>query len=62
MIDSKDTFNDKYYVDKLLLYYLENDLKVTFLDVEYFCWGTPTDLQNYESTLRYWKEFLLTEI
>ena len=62
MIDSKDTFNDKYYVDKLLLYYLENDLKVTFLDVEYFCWGTPTDLQNYESTFRYWKEFLLTEI
>lgn len=59
MINSKDTLNNKYYVDKIINYYLKENLKVRFLDVEYFCWGTPKDYESYEKTFQYWKEFHL---
>lgn len=57
MIDAKDMLDNKYYVDKTIPYYLKDKLDVQFLDVEYFCWGTPKDFENYEKTFQYWLDF-----
>ena len=35
MIQSKDTLDGKYYVDKVLQYYIEDQKKVSFFDVKY---------------------------
>jgi len=61
MIWNKDSLNGKYYVDKVLQYCIESNLKVGYFDVKYICYGTPIDYENYESTINYWKEFLKKE-
>lgn len=61
MIWNKDTLNNKYYVDKVPQYYIDNNLRVGFFDVKYICYGTPKDYENYENTLKYWSEFLKKE-
>ena len=58
MIWAKDTISGKYYVDKVLQYCIDSGLKVGFFDVDYICWGTPADYENYENTISYWQEFL----
>jgi len=58
MIWSKDSANGKYYVDKVLDYYLKERLKVGYIDVKYICWGTPLDYENYQKTISYWISFL----
>ena len=58
MIWKKDTHQGKFYVDKLLKYYITDKKKVTFFDVKYLCWGTPEDYENYENTISYWSNFL----
>jgi dTDP-glucose pyrophosphorylase len=57
MIWAKDTIDGKFYVDKILNYYIEDNLKVKKFDVNYICWGTPEDYEYYENTLSYWKSF-----
>ena len=57
MIWSKDTYDNKYYVDKVLQYYIDDGKTVNYCDVNYICWGTPKDYENYERTLAYWQEF-----
>ena len=57
MIGNKDTLNGKYYLDNLLNYYVRDGLRVGFFDVNYVCWGTPDDYEQYENTLTYWKKF-----
>ena len=47
----------KFYVDKLLNYYIKDKLTVQKCDVNYICWGTPQDYELYEQTLRYWNNF-----
>jgi dTDP-glucose pyrophosphorylase len=61
MIWKKDTLDGKYYVDKVLQYCIESELKVGYFDVKYICWGTPIDYENYEKTISYWKEFAKQE-
>ena len=61
MIQSKDTLDGKYYVDKVLQYYIEDKKKVSFFDVKYICWGTPLDYENYENTISYWTNFYNNE-
>ena len=61
MIVRKDTFDGKYYVDKVLQYCIDSGLRVGHFDVKYICWGTPFDYEKYENTLIYWKEFLKRE-
>ena len=61
MIWNKDSLNGKYYVDKVLQYCIESNLKVGYFDVKYICYGTPIDYENYENTINYWKEFLKKE-
>ena len=57
MIGNKDTLNGKYYLDNLLNYYVRDGSRVGFFDVNYICWGTPDDYEQYENTLTYWKKF-----
>jgi NDP-sugar pyrophosphorylase family protein len=57
MIGNKDTLNGKYYLDNLLNYYIRDGSRVGFFDVNYVCWGTPDDYEQYENTLAYWKKF-----
>lgn len=61
MIWNKDTLDGKYYVDKVLNYCINSNLKVSYFDVNFFCWGTPDDYENYEKTLAYWKNFVQLE-
>ncbi|MDC1131826.1 hypothetical protein OAT59_04495 [Gammaproteobacteria bacterium] len=57
MIWSKDSENGKFYVDKILNYYIKDQLTVKKFDVDFICWGTPSDYEYYEDTLSYWKKF-----
>lgn len=61
MIWMRDTLNGKYYVDKLLQYYIDAGHRVDYFDVKFLCWGTPYDYENYEKTLEYWRSFVLAE-
>jgi dTDP-glucose pyrophosphorylase len=57
MIWSKDMLDNKYYVDKVLQYYINDNKTVNYCDVNFICWGTPKDYENYEKTITYWKDF-----
>tara|TARA_X000000950_G_scaffold288101_1_gene403300 strand:+ start:1458 stop:2252 length:795 start_codon:yes stop_codon:yes gene_type:complete len=57
MIWSNDSENGKFYVDKILNYYLKDKHSVNKFDVNFICWGTPIDYEQYEKTLSYWMEF-----
>ena len=61
MIQNKDTLNGKYYVDKVLQYGIEEGLKTQIYDVDYICWGTPADYEDYEQTNQYWESFIKKE-
>ena len=61
MIWNKDTLDNKYYVDKVLQYYINDNKTVNYFDINYICWGTPKDYENYEKTLTYWKNFYSNE-
>jgi len=61
MIWKKDTLNGKYYVDRVLQYCIDANLKVKYFDIKYICWGTPADYENYENTIAYWSEFIKKE-
>ena len=57
MIWGNDSESGKFYVDKILNYYIRDRLVVKKFDVNYICWGTPLDYEQYEKTLKYWREF-----
>ena len=61
MIKNKDTYDGKYYVDKILQYCIDAELNVQYFDVKSICWGTPEDYENYEKTIAYWKVFAQRE-
>ena len=48
--DLKITSNGEYYVDNI--FNTIQNLNVNIFDVDqYYCWGTPEDLQNYENSI-----------
>lgn len=58
MIAVDDRINGEFYVDKVMDYCIAAGLDVWVYEIErYIGWGTPTDYENYEKTLRYWHEF-----
>lgn len=61
MIWARDTLSGKYYVDKLLQYYIDAGKSVHYFDVHFICWGMPQDYEIYEKTLSYWKKFAYEE-
>lgn len=48
---------EKFYIDDLVNFYLRDNCKVRFIDVKYLCWGTPKDYEDYQATIKYWKNF-----
>ena len=61
MIWNKDSLDGKYYIERVLQYYIDAGLTVNYFDVKYHCWGTPADYENYEDTIEYWKTFVKNE-
>ena len=61
MIDSVDMTGGEYYIDGTMQYAIEEGLRVTIFDVNYICWGTPQDYENYEQTISYWQEYINNE-
>ena len=56
---SDDTgLKSEWLVDHVLQRYVEDGAEVSFLDVRYYCWGTPQDYEIYHQTYRYWEEYL----
>jgi dTDP-glucose pyrophosphorylase len=63
MMRANDRINGEFYVDQIFKYLIESGLCVRVLEIErYVCWGTPSDYETYENTIRYWREFLSAEI
>ena len=62
MIWHKDNLDGKYYIDKILQYYIDDRKIVNYCDVKYICWGTPFDFESYEKTISYWAEFYEKEM
>ncbi|MGL4524480.1 MAG: nucleotidyltransferase [Spirochaetia bacterium] len=61
MIAQEDKVAQEYYVDKVIDYLIKMGQHIDIFDVDYLCWGTPYDYENYMKTIKYWKEFLVNE-
>lgn len=45
-------------VDHVLQRYVAEGARVSYLDVDYYCWGTPRDYEAYQLTYAYWEGYL----
>jgi dTDP-glucose pyrophosphorylase len=61
MIEKKDMLEGKYYVDKVIQYFIDEGFVVQYFDVKYLCWGTPKEYEDYEEILKYWNKFYNNE-
>ncbi len=58
MIEANDRINNEFYVDEVIKYIIEMGYDARIFDIDrYIGWGTPKDYENYENTIKYWKEF-----
>ncbi len=58
MILEDDRVNNEFYVDQVMKHCLELEMDARVFEIErYIGWGTPKDYEEYEATLKYWKEF-----
>lgn len=56
---SKDgTLLEKNVVDAVIQTCLEGGFKISYLDVRFFCWGTPEEYEIYERTINYWTDYI----
>lgn len=63
MIKQNDRINNEFYVDQVMKYCLLSNLDVQIFEIErYLGWGTPSDYENYENTIQYWKLFIEKEL
>ncbi len=59
MIENNDRINNEFYVDLVIKYCAQNSLKTRVFEVErYICFGTPKDYEDYQNTIKYWRDFL----
>ncbi len=62
MIEANDKINNEFYVDQVIKYVLKNSYKAKVFEItKYLGWGTPTDYENYENTIKYWADFVKKE-
>jgi dTDP-glucose pyrophosphorylase len=61
MIQQKDQIAGEYYVDKVPDYLVQAGCTVSYIDVDYFSYGTPADYEWHEKTIAYWQTFLQEE-
>lgn len=58
MICENDRVNNEFYVDQVMKHCLELGLDARVFEIErYIGWGTPKDYEEYQATIRYWKDF-----
>lgn len=58
MIAENDRINNEFYVDEVMKHCLELGMDARVFEIDrYIGWGTPKDYEEYEATIRYWKEF-----
>lgn len=58
MISENDRINNEFYVDQVIKHCLLLGLDVRNFTIDrYIGWGTPADYEEYETTIKYWKEF-----
>jgi len=58
MIMENDRINNEFYVDQVMKHCLEIGLDARVFEIDrYIGWGTPKDYEEYQATIRYWKEF-----
>ncbi len=58
MISENDRVNNEFYVDEVMKHCLELELDTRVFEIDrYISWGTPADYEEYEATLKYWREF-----
>lgn len=58
MISENDRINGEFYVDEVMKHCLELGLDTRVFEIErYIGWGTPKDYKEYQSTIKYWKEY-----
>lgn len=58
MIVENDRINNEFYVDEVMKHCLELGMDTRVFEIErYIGWGTPKDYEEYQATIKYWKEF-----
>lgn len=58
MIAENDRIHNEFYVDEVIKHAKELGYDARVFDIKrYIGWGTPRDYENYENTIKYWKEF-----
>ena len=59
MIQENDRVNNEFYVDSVVSHLLELGYTAKVLEIDrYIGWGTPKDYEEYQNTIKYWKEFV----
>lgn len=55
---SKGRITDRKVLDGVIGIAIERQLKTSFVEVDYLCWGTPPDYEDYQSTAQYWSSYI----
>ena len=58
MLSSGKSITERHVVDGVLQQSIDEGLRVSFFDVKYLCWGTPSDYEDHQATCSYWVEYL----
>ena len=62
MITENDRINNEFYVDEVMKHCIEMGLDTRVFEIDrYIGWGTPKDYEDYQATLKYWKEYTDSE-
>ena len=57
MIAENDRINNEFYVDEVIKHCIELGLDARVFEIDrYIGWGTPKDYEDYQATVKYWKE------
>ena len=59
MIEENDRINNEFYVDSVISHILDLGYSAKVFEIDrYIGWGTPKDYEEYQNTIKYWKEFV----
>ena len=59
MIEENDRINNEFYVDSVISHLLDLGYSAKVFEIDrYIGWGTPKDYEEYQNTIKYWKEFV----
>ena len=62
MIAEDDRVNNEFYVDQVMKHCLELGMDARVFEIDrYIGWGTPKDYEEYQASIKYWKEYTDSE-